>query len=137
MAAPEIGVLDVTLTTAGRSDPVFGKVPRVVPGLQWHEAEVVRAPPGATVLARNRCSPVQAFRVGARAYGIQFHVEVNGETIPTWARVPEYERTLAEHFGSPETLQRAVENQLGTMTQTAAAVVDALLDRAFGAYATP
>ena len=54
MASPEIGVLDITVTPEGRADPVFGTLPAVVPGLQWHEAEVVEPPPGAAVLGVER-----------------------------------------------------------------------------------
>ena len=54
------------------------------------------------MLAENASSPVQALRVGPRALGVQFHVEVGADTIPKWAAVPEYERTLSAHFGSPD-----------------------------------
>jgi GMP synthase-like glutamine amidotransferase len=128
MEVPEIGVLDVARTRAGEDDPLFGRLPAQLPGLQWHEAEVVKPPPGATVLAENGFSPVQALRVGPRALGVQFHVEVNADTISKWAAVPEYERTLSAHFGSSDTLQRAVTEQLATMTATAACLIDGLLD---------
>ena len=57
METPEIGVIEVERTPAGASDPLFGRLPAQVPGLQWHEAEVVEAPDGAIVLAENAFSP--------------------------------------------------------------------------------
>ena len=128
METPEIGVLDVTRTPHGQADPVFGRLPARLPGLQWHEAEVVEAPAGAAVLAENASSPVQALRVGPHALGVQFHVEVSAGTIPKWAAVPEYERTLSEHFGSPDALQRAVTTQLAAMTATAVSLVEGLVE---------
>ena len=137
MATPEIGVIDVVRTAAGEDDPLFGRLPAQLPGLQWHEAEVVEAPPGATVLAENAFSPVQALRVGPRALGVQFHVEVNADTIPKWAAVPEYDRTLSAHFGSPDAFERAVTEQLDAMTATAASLVDGMLDDLLDAYSAP
>jgi GMP synthase-like glutamine amidotransferase len=137
MEAPEIGVLNVARTPAGEADPVFGRLPALLPGLQWHEAEVVEAPAGAAVLAENSSSPVQALRVGPHALGVQFHVEVDAETIAKWAAVPEYERTLSAHFGSPDALQRAVTEQLAVMTATAVSLVEGMLDDLFDASLVP
>jgi GMP synthase (glutamine-hydrolysing) len=36
---------------------------------------VAKLPAGAELLAENPTSQVQAFRIGARAYGVQFHPE--------------------------------------------------------------
>jgi GMP synthase-like glutamine amidotransferase len=137
METPEIGVLDVARTPASEADPVFGRLPALLPGLQWHEAEVVEVPAGAAVLAANICSPVQALRVGPRALGVQFHVEVEAGTIPKWAAVPEYARTLSAHFGSPDALQRAVTEQLAAMTATAVSLVEGMLDDLLDACAAP
>jgi GMP synthase-like glutamine amidotransferase len=137
METPEIGVLNVARTQAGEVDPLFGRLPAHLPGLQWHEAEVVEPPPDAIVLAENDFSPVQALRVGPRALGVQFHVEVGAATIPKWAAVPDYERTLSAHFGSPDALQCAVTEHLATMTSTATTLIDGMLEDLLDAYATP
>jgi GMP synthase-like glutamine amidotransferase len=128
MESPEIGVLDIERTPLGDGDPLFGQLPRVFPALQWHEAEVVEAPTGATVLARSSASRVQAFRVGRCALGVQFHVEVEPDTVSKWAAVPDYERTLRTQFGSADTLERAVAEQLERLTAAAASLAVALLD---------
>ena len=137
MASPEIGVLDITVTPKGRADPVFGTLPAVVPGLQWHEAEVVEPPPGAAVLASNDQSTVQALRVGPLAWSAQFHVEVDAGTVPKWARVPEYERTLTEHFGRAQALQDDVQRHLGAMASAVETLVAAFLDATLGARSAP
>lgn len=116
MPEPEIGVVEIRLTPTGLYDPVFGHLPEVVRGLQWHGAAVERPPPGAAVLAGNDHCAVQALRVGARAWGVQFHVEVETSTIRKWAEVPEYEEALTRTGSSAASLERAVETHLETMT---------------------
>ncbi|HEX6015937.1 MAG TPA: type 1 glutamine amidotransferase, partial [Geminicoccaceae bacterium] len=80
----EIGILDVELTPAGRDDPLFAGLPATQPYLQWHSVRVAQPPEGAAVLARSALCGCQALRVGRHAYGIQYHVELEAETIPTW-----------------------------------------------------
>jgi GMP synthase-like glutamine amidotransferase len=86
---PEVGVLPVTLTEEGRSDPVFEGLPDAFPTLQWH-GDTFDLPEGATVLASSPAYPNQAFRVGDAAYGVQFHVEVTEAMAREWAQVPAY-----------------------------------------------
>ena len=75
----EIGTAEVELTDAGREDRLFrGFPPRF--GVQTtHEDHVVEAPPGATLLATNPHTPVQAVAVGDSVRGVQFHPEVTVE----------------------------------------------------------
>jgi GMP synthase-like glutamine amidotransferase len=116
MAEPEIGVVEIRLSPKGLYDPVFGHLPEVLRGLQWHGAAVERPPPGAAVLAGNDHCAVQALRAGTRAWGVQFHVEVEASTIPKWAQVPEYEDTLARTGSSAASLEQAVRTNLEAMT---------------------
>ena len=53
---------------------------------EWHGAEVVALPAGATVIAKNEACAVQAFRYGACAYGVQFHIELTRDTVADWAQ---------------------------------------------------
>jgi len=95
----EIGVLDVELTAAGAADPLFAGLPRRFPALQWHGAEVKKAPPGATVLASSPLCAVQSLKVGERAWGMQFHVECTADTVPEWGAIPTYACALEETLG--------------------------------------
>ena len=78
---PEIGFHPVTLTAAGRADPVLGALPERFLACQWHSWKCA-LPPGATALAD---SPVclQAYRAGNR-WGVQFHPEVDAPTLEGW-----------------------------------------------------
>ncbi len=71
----EIGWFPIRLTGDGRQDPVsrsLGSEPTV---FHWH-GDTFDLPDGAVLLASSDLYANQAFRVGPRAYGLQFHVEV-------------------------------------------------------------
>ena len=75
------GRVEVELTADGRRDPVLGPEYNglsgtTVPCVHWHR-DTFALPDGAVHLAATRAFPHQAFRVGDRAYGLQFHVEVD------------------------------------------------------------
>lgn len=63
--------------------PLAGGVLLAMPSM--HADAVVDLPPGAVWLASSRLYPYQAFRVGAAAWGLQFHPEVSEETFAAWA----------------------------------------------------
>jgi len=80
---PEIGWLDVTLTTEGAGDPVLGVLPARVTVFQWHHY-TFSLPPGGEALAESAVS-MQAFRLDGRpAWGMQFHAEVTRAMIAAW-----------------------------------------------------
>ena len=87
------------LTAEGKADPVFGALPHRVKALQWHSVRVAQAPEGATILAKSDICPIQAMRVGNNAYSMQYHVELEPDTIPNWGCIPAYERALAASRG--------------------------------------
>jgi GMP synthase-like glutamine amidotransferase len=80
---PECGVGEVHLTAAALTDPVFRAAPTPLPCVHWHE-DTFCLPDGAVRLAGNEAYENQAFRVGTRAYGLQFHVEVTGSLVGHW-----------------------------------------------------
>jgi GMP synthase (glutamine-hydrolysing) len=86
---PEVGVLPVHPTDAGRADQVMGHCRWPLTALQWH-SETFELPSGAVLLASSRAYAHQAFRVGTMVYGVQFHIEVGASLADEWARVPEY-----------------------------------------------
>jgi GMP synthase (glutamine-hydrolysing) len=110
-AVPEVGLLPVDLTEAGRADPVFGDFDERLVTLQWH-GDTFDVPEGAVRLASSPAYANQAFRF-ERAYGVQFHLEVSAEMAREWAEVPEYvtslERTLGK-TGAPAFLASIQEN---------------------------
>jgi len=102
-ATPEIGVMDVHLTQAGADGVLFDGVGFPLACLQWHSAEVTQMPPGAQCLATSDACAVQAMKWGTRAYSMQFHVEVEADTVTNWAEIPEYATALEQAMGQDGT----------------------------------
>jgi GMP synthase-like glutamine amidotransferase len=98
-AVPEIGVLSVQQTELGAESIFLDNVPEQFPCLQWHGAEVTRLPSGANVLATSPDCAVQAMSWGPRALSMQFHMEVEADTVENWAAIPEYSKALDDAFG--------------------------------------
>jgi GMP synthase-like glutamine amidotransferase len=96
---PEIGVLEVELSCAGSADPIFAGMPRVQKCLQWHSVRVAEPPEGAVVLAGSETCRVQAMRIGKHAWSMQYHVEVEPETVANWGAVPAYRQALESTLG--------------------------------------
>jgi GMP synthase-like glutamine amidotransferase len=88
-AEPEIGWFPVELTQEAAEDPIFRRLPERFHAFQWHYY-TYDLPGGAVELAH---SPVctQAFRLGERVWGIQFHAEVSRATIESWVRAEDRE----------------------------------------------
>lgn len=106
----EIGVLDVELTKEGKADSIFSGLATIQKCLQWHSVRVAQAPEDAVILARSSVCPVQAMRVGANAWSMQYHVEVEPDTVANWAAIPAYHDALIDALG---------EDGVGTMSQGA------------------
>jgi GMP synthase-like glutamine amidotransferase len=100
MKEQEIGLREVALTPAGRQDPLFAGFTAPVETFQWHGAEISRLPDGAEILAMNSSCPVQAFRYGPHAYGLQYHVEITVSTVDEWSNIPEYRAGLERTLGA-------------------------------------
>lgn len=96
---PEIGVMQVQLTEAGASGVLFDGLPEKFETLQWHSAEVKQMPAGAQCLATSPDCPVQAMKWGTRAVSMQFHVELEADTVKNWAEIPEYAGALERAMG--------------------------------------
>jgi GMP synthase (glutamine-hydrolysing) len=95
--APEVGLLPVSLTDAGRADPVLAGLPGEFTTLQWH-GDTFDLPEQAVLLAGSSAYPHQAFRFD-QAYGVQFHLEVSLEMAQAWAEVPAYAEALDRVLG--------------------------------------
>ena len=100
--APENGSLPVTIRPEASGDPLFHGLPGVVPAIEHHVDAITALPPGAVWLAETERCPYQAFRVGGRAWGVQFHPEVLPARIREWR---------ADGFDPDEVYARAVADE--------------------------
>jgi GMP synthase (glutamine-hydrolysing) len=83
---PEIGIASFRVSNEAASDPVFGKLAgQEVIAAEWHKDYITDLPDDALILAGNDVCPVQAFRVGQKVYGVQFHPEIDAEIFSSWA----------------------------------------------------
>lgn len=67
--------------------------------LQWHSVRVAEPPEDAIILAKSDICSCQAMRIGDRTYSMQYHVELEADTIPNWGRVPAYAAALEKARG--------------------------------------
>lgn len=109
--APFLGTLDlgwreVDLTDDGEADPLLGGLPSRFAAFQWHRYGL-QPPDGAAVLAAGPLG-AQAFRVGERAWGLQFHLEIDERIVDHWLGV------------APEEVEAAGESVAALRTATAA-----------------
>lgn len=81
--APEFGWCDVRLTEEGMADPVLSAAPEAFRTFQWH-SDTFTLPEGAVRLATGGLVENQAYRVGPRAYGTQFHFEASRAVVRHW-----------------------------------------------------
>lgn len=93
---PAVGLCDVFPEPAAATDPLFTRASLNTPdkafrAFQWHQDEV-SALPAATLsgdpivpLALDAEGRLEAFRVGEKAWGVQFHPEITPEIATRWA----------------------------------------------------
>jgi GMP synthase-like glutamine amidotransferase len=83
---PELGARLVGKRDLAGNDPLFWDLPLSPIVVQWHFDEIVDLPPGATLLMSSPSYPHQAFRVGDKAWGIQFHIETDADMVARWVQ---------------------------------------------------
>lgn len=112
----EVGWREVELTPEGEADPVLATFASRQMVFQWHE-DGIGLPPGALRLASSPASEIQAFSFGDNAYGLQFHLEVNGPLIDRWLAVPENRRVLQAEGGdvAADRIRRETRHRIGAL----------------------
>jgi GMP synthase-like glutamine amidotransferase len=70
---------------AAERDALWAPVPLAPDVIQWHHDEITELPVGATLLAASTYYPHQAFRLGAKAWALQFHIECDTAMVADWA----------------------------------------------------
>ncbi|WP_339911902.1 type 1 glutamine amidotransferase [Symmachiella dynata] len=123
----EVGTHTLTLTAAGRADPIFSPLGETFFGQMGHEDCVTRLPENAVLLASSRRVENQAYCFAdAPIYCTQFHPELNRNDLLARVKTyPEYveriENIPPEHFGelcrdtleTEQLLPRFVEHVFG------------------------
>ena len=76
----EIGWFPVRLSDAAEDDRLMRGLPAEFVAAHWH-SDVFDLPKEAVALASSDRAPVQAYRYGAKAYGLLFHAEMTREIL--------------------------------------------------------
>ena len=122
-ASAEVGWFTVELNDDGAADPVLGVLPRRFDAFQWHYY-TFELPDGAFELARSDAVR-QAFRLGDRAWGIQFHAEVDRRMLDHW-----FVDGASELPKPVDELRAETDRLLGGWNEHGRALSTAFLDRA-------
>ena len=77
----ELGIREVSLTSAGRGLPLLGEAPTPLRILETHMDIVERLPPGAVRLGESPRTPVELFALGDAVLGLQGHPEMDNPMI--------------------------------------------------------
>ncbi len=102
----------VTLTPEGHQDPLLAGLSDTLEVFQNH-TETVSLPVGAQLLATGKNVPNQIIKIGANAYGLQAHFEMDDAMLQAWAEIePEL-----KPIGAPKLLD-TYARQRGTYTVT-------------------
>ena len=83
-ATAEIGLVELSLLPAAGDDPLLGVLPAGVPVGQYHIDTMSTLPDGAVLLASSADCAHQAYRLGDRAWALQFHPEIDAEIMASW-----------------------------------------------------
>src|SRR6185312_12101522 len=95
----------------GSHDPLFAGLPGHQFAFHWHQ-DVFDLPDGSIRLASNEVAPNQAFRYGARAYGLQFHIELNATIASIWLHDPICVKEMSETLNDASAPARIAQEWL-------------------------
>ena len=128
--SPEVGFGDVRLLRVDQ-EPVLAGLPVRLPVLHWH-GDTFDLPTGAVRLAESDACLNQAFRLGQRAFGLQFHVEIDAALVRRWAEEDAAFATSALGAGGPAAIAAASEASAARMREPGRRLVKNLLAEMIG-----
>jgi GMP synthase-like glutamine amidotransferase len=102
----EVGFEPVRPSAASSDDPVTAHYRDGDMMFQWHQ-DTFALPPGAAVLFTGDQVPLQGFRAGETAWGLQFHFEIDRDEIELWLETYAGEGDLLADWGKSPSQVRA------------------------------
>jgi len=126
--SPEIGWVEVQVTNAGATDPLIGPLAPRLSAFEWHSYEFP-LPAGAVALARS-ATCLQAFRVGERAWGIQFHAEVTAADARHWIEDYQTDADAVRIGLDPDALRAETDRSIEAWNAVGRGVCERFLDAA-------
>jgi len=125
----EIGWYDVSLSEAGKVDPLMKHLGDTRPIFEWH-GDTYALPEGAVHLAETKSCANQAFRYGDNVYGFQFHMEVDAALIERWLNTPVYQAEIESTEGKidPDVIREETKVHIAQLNDLSARVFGSFLD---------
>ena len=80
----EVGLAELRLTPDAVEDPILGTIADGSPVGQYHVDWMAELPAGAVLLASSADCAHQAYRLGERAWALQFHPEIDSDIMTSW-----------------------------------------------------
>ncbi len=106
-STPELGFTPVAVVDVTASEPWLQDCPADLQLMQWH-FDTFDLPASATLLMENSTCRNQAFRIGTKIYGFQFHLEATADIIASWQAM-ESDWIQANYPGLAEQFQTQVQ----------------------------
>jgi GMP synthase (glutamine-hydrolysing) len=125
--AREVGFGEVRLLGRGREPALAGLGDRLLV-LHWH-GDTFDLPAGAVRLAESDRCANQAFRLGQRAYGLQFHVETDADLVRLWAKEDAAFAVSALGPDGPAKIMADAPTQAPAMRETGEVLIDNILSQ--------
>jgi GMP synthase - Glutamine amidotransferase domain len=126
----EVGFGRVRLLGSGH-EPALAGLPDTIPVLHWH-GDTFDLPAGAVRLAENDVCANQAFRIGRRAFGLQFHVETDAPLVRAWAEEDSEFARSALGPGGPANIIAMCEEASREMGMTGERLIGNILGEMLG-----
>jgi GMP synthase-like glutamine amidotransferase len=123
---PEIGWFEVEVTPEGVADPLLAPLAPQFTAFQWHSYRSP-VPPNGVALARSPAA-LQAFRVGDRVWGIQFHAEVTERDAIGWTARYDEDPKAVEIGLDPEEMMGSIREQMAPWNEIGRALCRRFLD---------
>jgi GMP synthase (glutamine-hydrolysing) len=126
LSEPEIGWHSVEVTAEGRDDPLLAPLAPSFTAFQWHSYEAI-VPEDAIVLAKSPAC-TQSYRIGERAWAIQFHAEVTADDAEKWIDDYRSDDDAVRIGLDPEALRAETEEKMPAQNQLGRELCGRFLD---------
>jgi len=123
----EVGWAPIRFHAHDEADPVLRRLPATAQVLHWH-GDACDLPAGARRLASSELCPNQAFQLGARLFGLQFHCEVDSEDVEEFVRVDGDFAVRANGPGAADQIRRDTEHYMTSFAALGDRLLRNLLD---------
>ncbi len=114
----EIGWYSVSLTCDGMSDALFAGFEKDITVFQWH-GDTFDIPSGAKRLAESELFPNQAFKIGEKIIGLQFHLEVTEEAAFEWMEEYKEELNSLKDYIDPKKMRNDTTKKIENLKKSA------------------